>query len=220
MLAAHALAEKLWADGLKAALAQPANARLGPALERAAADACRHAVGTLGLLGQLELAAPALERLWSATSRSASFAPLGRFARGGLPGAEFAVAAQLLLLAGLLMVGVNYCESSYDPHRELAGQILEEAAEHEKLFAAGLEAGLEPDGVEALEQALGRWLPAGLDCFGPPGSGFCCQCLRFGLKAVDNGELAGLFGELVQRRFAALGVKCPPVGQDYPRAAV
>jgi len=58
----------------------------------------------------------------------------------------------------------------------------------------------------------GRWrlsngCRAAANLFRPPGSGFGYDCLRFGLKARDNGELTELYLSMLERRLASVGLR-------------
>jgi len=73
-------------------------------------------------------------------------------------------------------------------------------------------------GAEAVERSLREWLPRAVNFFGPPGSGFSYDCLRFGLKSKDNQELAELYLMMLEKRLAKVGLQMPPLTPGYPRA--
>jgi 1,2-phenylacetyl-CoA epoxidase catalytic subunit len=87
------------------------------------------------------------------------------------------------------------------------------------MFAAGeLINAVDRFGSEAVAAALRQWLPAAANFFGPPGSGFGYDCLRFGLKARDNGELTELYLSMLERRLVNVGLAMPRLTPGYPHA--
>ena len=63
-----------------------------------------------------------------------------------------------------------------------------------------------------------EWLPRAVNFFGPPGSGFTFDCLRYGLKARDNGELSEMYLTMLERRLGNVGIAMPRLTLDYPHA--
>ena len=63
-----------------------------------------------------------------------------------------------------------------------------------------------------------QWLPAAANFFGPPGSGFTYDCMRYGLKVRDNGELAELYLSMLERRVGTGGLAMPRLTSGYPHA--
>src|SRR5260370_21125166 len=121
-------------------------------------------------------------------------------------------------MTGLIMIGVNYRDSSYAPHARAAEIILAEEAEHE-LFAAGeLRDATDRFGAERVNAALREWLPRAVNFFGPPGSGFTYDCMRFGLKSRDNAHLAELYLSILERRVVQAGPQIPRHAPGYPHA--
>jgi 1,2-phenylacetyl-CoA epoxidase catalytic subunit len=119
-------------------------------------------------------------------------------------------------MTGLLMIGVNYRDSSFAPHARAAEIILGEEENHE-LFAAGeLRDAAERFGAERVNEALREWLPRAMNFFGPPGSGFTYDCLRYGLKSRDNAELAELYLSMLERRVVQAGLEMPRLTPGYP----
>ena len=115
------------------------------------------------------------------------------------------MASLSLDITGLMMIGVNYKESSYAPHARAAEIILDEEADHE-IFAVG-ELQLRERSIASAPRrsppGLREWLPRAVNFFGPPGSGFTYDCIRYGLKARDNGELAEMYLTMLERRLWA-----------------
>jgi 1,2-phenylacetyl-CoA epoxidase catalytic subunit len=67
-----------------------------------------------------------------------------------------------------------------------------------------------------MNSALRQWLPMAVNFFGPPGSGFTYDCMRYGLKSRDNGELAELYLSMLERRVAQAGLEMPALTGNYP----
>ena len=117
---------------------------------------------------------------------------------------DLLMASIALDATGLVMIGVNYRDSSYTPHAEAAEIILEDEADHDVFAAEQLGRAVARFGPERVYAALREWLPRAVNFFGPPGSGFTYDCLRYGLKSRDNQELADLFLAMIEKR-------CPSV---------
>jgi hypothetical protein len=80
---------------------------------------------------------------------------------------------------------------------QAAEEILAEEEEHD-LFASNLlHDAAACLGAAAVNGALREWLPRAVNFFGSPGSGFTFDCIRHGLKARDNRELAELYLSLL-----------------------
>jgi 1,2-phenylacetyl-CoA epoxidase catalytic subunit len=118
------------------------------------------------------------------------------------------------------MIGINYKESSYAPHARAADRILDEEAEHQVFALGELASAVDRCGPEAVAAALRQWLPAAANFFGPPGSGFGYDCLRFGLKARDNGQLTELYLSMLERRLANVGLAMPRLTPGYPHTLI
>ena len=73
-------------------------------------------------------------------------------------------------------------------------------------------------GAERVGAALREWLPRAVNFFGPPDSGFTYDCIRYGLKARDNWELAELYLSLLERPLRNAGLEMPRLTPDYPHA--
>ena len=102
------------------------------------------------------------------------------------------MASLSLDMTGLMMIGVNYKDSSYAPHARAAELILEEEAEHEMFAVGELRARGRALRRGGSDRGAAQWLPRAVNFFGPPGSGFSYDCLRFGLKSKDNGNWRSL----------------------------
>jgi 1,2-phenylacetyl-CoA epoxidase catalytic subunit len=119
---------------------------------------------------------------------------------------------------GLIMIGENYKESSYAPHARAAEIILDEEADHEIFASRHLADAVDRFGVQSVNTALRRWIPRAVNFFGPPGSGFTYDCIRYGLKSRDNQELADLYVTMLSRRCDQLGLEMPALTASYPHA--
>ena len=130
---------------------------------------------------------------------------------------DLLMASIALDATGLVMIGVNYRDSSYAPHADAAEIILEEEADHDVFAAEQLGRASERFGTDQVNAALRQWLPRAVNFFGPPGSGFTYDCIRYGLKSRDNQELADLFLAMMQKRCDQLGLDLPELTKEYPR---
>ena len=141
--------------------------------------------------------------------KSPSFAAPRHFAEHPADALALLMAALSLDLTGLLMIGVNYRDSSYAPHRRAAEVILAEEEDHESFASGQLREATERFGIERVNTGLREWLPRAVNFFGPPGSGFTFDCIRYGLKACDNGELAEMYLTMLERRIDQAGLTMP-----------
>ncbi|HTQ24662.1 MAG TPA: Phenylacetic acid catabolic protein [Candidatus Binataceae bacterium] len=218
LLAAHALAEKLTALGYQRALDTVGNELLRPVIEKNLAEERRHAALVYRALREIGISQEEADRSMIPVLKAPSFeAPL-RFAKSAAGELDLLMASLSLDMTGLLMIGVNYKESSYAPHARAADRIIDDEAEHEMFAAGELASAVERFGAEAVAAALIKWLPAAANFFGPPGSGFGYDCMRFGLKARDNGELTELYLSMLERRLANVGLAMPRLTSRYPYA--
>lgn len=217
LLAAHALAEKLTAQGYQRALSSIDNPAIRPILEKNLAEESRHAALIYGLLAELGVSEIAAERMMITTRRAPSFEAPRYFAERAEGDLDLVMASLSLDMTGLIMIGVNYQESSYAPHSRAAEIILDEEAGHDLFAADALGEAVERFGPEAVSASLREWLPKAVNFFGPPGSGFSYDCLRFGLKSKDNEELAELYLTMLERRLAKVGLALPRLTPGYPR---
>jgi 1,2-phenylacetyl-CoA epoxidase catalytic subunit len=218
LLAAHALAEKLTAVGYQRALDTVADDALRAVVEKNLAEERRHAALIYRALREIGVSQEEADRAMLQALKSPSFeAPL-RFAKSAAGELDLLMASLSLDMTGLIMIGINYQDSSYAPHARAAARILEEEAEHEMFAASELARAVERFGRDAVAAALGTWLPAAANFFGPPGSGFTYDCLRFGLKARDNGQLAELYLSMLERRLGHVGMEMPKLTSGYPHA--
>jgi 1,2-phenylacetyl-CoA epoxidase catalytic subunit len=131
---------------------------------------------------------------------------------------DLLMASLSLDTTGLIMIGENYKESSYAPHSRAAEIILDEEADHEIFASRHLADAVERFGVQSVNTALRRWIPRAVNFFGPPGSGFTYDCIRYGLKSRDNQELAELYVTMLSRRCEQLGLEMPTLTATYPHA--
>jgi 1,2-phenylacetyl-CoA epoxidase catalytic subunit len=218
LLAAHALAEKLTADGYARAREFVTDPALLVSVEKNLAEERKHARLIYAALEELGVSEARADRSMITALKAPSFAAPRHFAEHAANELDLVMASVSLDMTGLIMIGVNYRDSSYAPHARAAEIILAEEEEHE-LFAAGeLRDAAERCGPDAVNLALREWLPRALDFFGPPGSGFTYECMRYGLKSRDNGELAELYLKLLERRINQAGLEMPPLTPDYPHA--
>ncbi len=218
LLAAHALAEKLTALGYQRALETVSNPELRPVIQKNMAEERRHAALIYRALREIGVSQEDADRAMIPALKAPSFeAPL-RFAKSAAGDLDLLMASLSLDMTGLIMIGINYKDSSYAPHARAAERILDDEGEHEMFAAGELGVAVERFGRDAVAAGLVRWLPAAVNFFGPPGSGFSYDCLRFGLKARDNGELAQLYLSMLERRLEKVGLGMPQLTPSYPHA--
>jgi len=216
LLAAHALAEKLTADGYELAHGFIEDPALREIIKKNLAEERKHARLIYAALEELGITEARADRSMITALKAPSFAAPRRFAEHATDELDLAMASISLDMTGLIMIGVNYKDSSYAPHARAAEIILAEEAEHE-LFAAGeLRDATDRFGADRLNTALREWLPCAVNFFGPPGSGFTYDCMRFGLKSRDNGDLAELYLSLLERRVKQAGLAMPTLTSSYP----
>lgn len=216
LLAAHALAEELTAAGYSRILPTITDPDLRPAAEKNLAEERRHAALIRGLLGELGVDQRHAERAVLTLRRAPSFEAPRYFAERAAGELDLLMGSLSLDSTGLLMIGVNYRESSYAPHSRAAEEILEDEAEHDAFGSRTLDFAVERFGREPVTAALRTWWPMAVNFFGPPGSGFSYDCLRLGLKRQDNDQLAGLFASIMERKLARLGLGLPRLSAGYP----
>lgn len=216
LMAAHALAEKLTAAGYERMLATVDDPELRPTIAKNLAEERRHARLIYDALAEIGVSESQADRLMITVAKAPSFAAPRRFAEQAQGELDLVMGSISLDATGMLMIGVNYRESSYAPHARAAEVILEEEADHESFGLDQLGRALERFGVERVAGALREWLPRAVNFFGPPGSGFTFDCLTYGLKARDNQDLAELFLALLERRLDQLGLKLPVLTGSYP----
>jgi ring-1,2-phenylacetyl-CoA epoxidase subunit PaaA len=216
LLAAHAIAEKLTAVGYQRALETIGDATLRPTLEKNLAEERKHARLVYQILEQLGTSEAHADRSMIPLMKSPSFEAPRHFAEHPADALELLMASLSLDVTGLLMIGVNYRESSYAPHRRAAEVILAEEEDHESFASAQLREATDRFGVDRVNTALREWLPRAVNFFGPPGSGFTFDCIRYGLKACDNGELAEMYLTMLERRIDQVGLTMPRLSSIYP----
>lgn len=220
LLAAHAMAEKLTALGYERALRTVDEPSLKPTIEQNRREEVKHARLIYRALAELGLTEQAADRMMITVVKAPSFeAPL-YFAERASGEMDLLMASIALDMTGLLMIGVNYKDSSYAPHSRAAELILEEEAEHEMFASELLGDAVKRYGRKEVIAALRQWLPRAVNFFGPPGTGFTYDCIRYGLKTRDNQELAELYLTVLERRARQLGLKLPELTKGYPHAAI
>jgi len=216
LLSAHALAEQLTAEGYLRVRDTLGDPRLRAQADKNLREEGEHAALIYGLLANLGIDRTHADRAVIVLRRAPSFDAPRYFAQQAAGELDLLMASLSLDLTGLLMIGVNYRESSYAPHARAADAILEEEAEHDVFGSRVLAEAVDRFGLAAVAQALRRWWPMAINFFGPPGTGFTFDCLRFGLKQKDNQELADLFASIMQRRLAHFGLELPRLSPGYP----
>jgi 1,2-phenylacetyl-CoA epoxidase catalytic subunit len=217
LLAAHAMAEKLTALGYQRALETIDDPALHPIIEKNFHEEHKHARLVYNALEQLGVSEKQADRTMMMVVKSPSFEAPMHFAQEAAGELDLLMASIALDATGLIMIGVNYRESSFTPHAEAAEIILEEEADHDVFSAEQLARAAERFGADQVNAALCEWLPRAVNFFGPPGSGFTYDCLRYGLKTRDNQELADLFLAMLDKRCDQLGLELPQLTKDYPR---
>jgi 1,2-phenylacetyl-CoA epoxidase catalytic subunit len=218
LLAAHAMAEKLTAIGYQRALSWLDNADLRPVIEKNFAEEKKHARLIYDALEELGISQQAADRSTIAMIKAPSFDAPTYFASKAEGELDLLMASLSLDTTGLIMIGENYKESSYTPHARAAEIILDEEADHEIFASRQLGDAVERFGAQSVNTAMRRWLPRAVNFFGPPGSGFTYDCIRFGLKSRDNQELAELYITMLSRRCEQLGLEMPALTAGYPHA--
>jgi 1,2-phenylacetyl-CoA epoxidase catalytic subunit len=218
LLAAHAMAEKLTAAGYARALDAVVSPALRPIIEKNLAEERKHARLVYDALAELGVSEAHADRSLITAIKSPSFAAPRHFAEH--PGDELGLlmASLSLDVTGRVMIGVNYRDSSYAPHARAAEVILAEEEDHEMFASNELRDAADRFGAEAVNAGLREWLPRAVNFFGPPGSGFTYDCIRYGLKSGDNGELAELYLSLLERRVTQAALKMPALTPNYPHS--
>src|SRR5579863_1711866 len=216
LLAAHAMAEKLTALGYQRALATLDNPALRPIVEKNFAEEKKHARLVYDALEEIGMSQQAADRSMVTVIKAPSFEAPSYFAGKAEGELDLLMASLSLDTTGLIMIGVNYKDSSYTPHARAAEVILEEEADHEVFASRQLGEAVESFGVDAVNAALRNWIPRAINFFGPPGSGFTYDCIRYGLKTRDNEELAELYTTMITRRCEQLGLAMPALTTAYP----
>lgn len=220
LLAAHAMAEKLTALGYERAMQTVTEPSLKPTIEKNRVEEVKHARLIYRVLEEIGVSEKSADRMMIPALKAPSFEAPRYFAERAEGEMDLLMASLSLDMTGLLMIGVNYKDSSYAPHSRAAELILEEEADHEVFASELLGTAVERFGREQVTVALRQWLPRAVNFFGPPGSGFTYDCIRYGLKARDNRELAELYVTVLERRADQLGIKLPQLTPGYPHSAI
>ncbi len=220
LLAAHAIAEKLTAVGYHRALENIDEPNLRATLEKNLAEERKHARLVYQILEQLGTSEAHADRSMIPAMKSPSFEAPRHFAENAGDALDLLMASLSLDVTGLLIIGVNYRESSYAPHRRAAEIILDEEEDHDRFAAGQLREAVDRFGADRVNAGLREWLPRAVNFFGPPGSGFTFDCLRYGLKARDNGEVAEMYLTLIERRLDQAGLEMPRLTPVYPHTLV
>jgi 1,2-phenylacetyl-CoA epoxidase catalytic subunit len=216
LMAAHALAEKLTAAGYERMLATVDDPELRPVIEKNLAEERQHARLIFDALAAIGVSETQADRMMLTVAKGPAFVAPRWFAERAEGELDLVMGSISLDATGMLMVGINYRDSSYAPHARAAEAILEDEADHESFGLGELSRALERFGAERVAGALREWLPRAVNFFGPPGSGFTFDCLTYGLKTRDNQDLAELFLALLERRLDQLGLKLPLLTDQYP----
>jgi 1,2-phenylacetyl-CoA epoxidase catalytic subunit len=220
VLAAHAMTQKLVVAGYQRMLDTVADPSLRELTEQIHLQERLHAQLVYQLLEEIGVREQSADRTLLRAFRSPSFeAPLF-FAERAQGEIDLLMAGLSFETSGLLMLGVNYVESSYAPHARLAQVVLEEKAAHDQLFSDLLAQEAPRLGLELVSERLFCWLPMAVNSFGPAGSGFTNECLRLGLKRKDNQQLADLYLALTRLRCQRVGLRMPQLTAEYPRRLV
>jgi 1,2-phenylacetyl-CoA epoxidase catalytic subunit len=220
LLAAHAIAEKLTAVGYQRALETLEDEDLRAPIEKNLAEERKHARLIYQILQQLGMSETHADRSMIPAMKSPSFEAPRHFAENPASALDLLMASLSLDVTGLLMIGVNYGESSYAPHQRAAEIILDEEEDHDAFAAEQLREAADRFGTGRVNAGLRQWLPRAVNFFGPPGSGFTFDCIRYGLKARDNGELAEMYLTMLERRFEHAGLEMPQLTSVYPHTLV
>ncbi len=217
VLAAHAMTQKMAATGYRRTLDTIADPSLRALAERNHARERLHVRAVYRMLEEIGVTERAAERTLLSAWRSPSFEAARFFAEQAQGEVDLLMAGLSLETTGLLVLGINYVDSSYAPHARLAQNELEEKAANDQVFSDLLAEAAARFGPQTVGERLIRWLPMAANFFGPAGSGFTNECLRLGLKRKDNQELAELYLSMVARRCECAGLKMPRLTGAYPR---
>jgi 1,2-phenylacetyl-CoA epoxidase catalytic subunit len=217
VLAAHAMAQKLSAIGYRRMRDMVTDPALHALAKQSYAREHRNARLVYGMLEEIGVSERAAERTLMSAWRSPSFEAVRFFAEQALGELDLVIAGLSLETSGLLILGINYSESSYAPHARLAKDMLEEKAACDRVFGDLFAQTAERFGLQAANEKLMFWLPMAANFFGPAGSGFTNECLRLGLKRRDNQDLADLYLSMVARRCEGAGLNMPRLTRAYPR---
>src|ERR1700676_3829443 len=220
LLAAHAMAEKLTALGYQRALSTVDNPALTPILEKNFAEEKKHARLVYDALEEIGMSQQAADRSMVMVLKAPSFDAPSYFASKAEGELDLLMASLSLDTTGLIMIGENYKDSSYAPHARAAEIILDEEADHEIFASRQLGDAVDRFGAQSVNTALRRWIPRAVNFFGPPGTGFTYDCIRYGLKSRDNEELAELYVTMLSRRCEQLALEMPALTTTYPHSLV
>jgi 1,2-phenylacetyl-CoA epoxidase catalytic subunit len=191
---------------------------LRPIIEKNLAEERKHARLVYHVLEQLGVSEAHADRSMIPILKAPSFAAPRYFAEHAVGELDLVMASISLDMTGLIMIGINYKDSSYAPHARAAEIILAEEEDHEIFASDELREAAHRFDVESVNAALREWLPWAVNFFGPPGSGFTYDCIRYGLKSRDNQELAELYLSLLERRVQQAGLTMPRLTPGYPHA--
>ena len=216
LLSAHAFAEKLTAVGYQRALENITETDLRATIAKNLAEERKHARLIYRILEHIGISETHADRSMIPAMKSPSFEAPRHFAENAGDALDLLMASLSLDVTGLLIIGVNYRESSYAPHRRAAEIILDEEEDHDRFAAGQLREAVDRLGADRVNAGLREWLPRAVNFFGPPGSGFTFDCLRYGLKARDNGELAEIYLTMLERRLEQAGLAMPRLTSIYP----
>jgi 1,2-phenylacetyl-CoA epoxidase catalytic subunit len=216
LLAAHALAEKLTAQGYERASGFVEAPELQGMIQKNLAEERKHAQLIYNALEELNIDETRADRSMITALKAPSFVAPREFAENASDELDLVMASISLDMTGLIMIGVNYKESSYAPHARAAEIILAEEEEHELFAANELRDAVARLSAGRVNAGLREWLPRAVNFFGPPGSGFTYDCMRYGLKARDNGDLAELYLSMLERRVKQAGLDMPALTATYP----
>src|SRR5207248_1437265 len=122
---------KLTALGYRRALETVADSELAAAIRKNLAEEEKHAQLVYKLLADLGISEAHADRSMVRTLKSPSFAAPRQFAEHATDELDLVMASVSLDMTGLLMIGVNYKESSYAPHARAAEEILAEEEDHD-----------------------------------------------------------------------------------------
>jgi 1,2-phenylacetyl-CoA epoxidase catalytic subunit len=191
---------------------------LSAVIHKNLAEEHKHARLIYAALAEIGVSESQADRSLVTALKAPSFAAPRHFAEHSAGELDLVMAAVSLDMTGLIMIGVNYKESSYAPHARAADLIVAEEQQHELFTSNVLRDAAERFGAAPLNAALREWLPRAVNFFGPPGSGFTFDCITYGLKNRDNGELAELYLTLLERQVRQAGLEMPVLTKDYPHA--
>src|ERR1700757_4786110 len=154
LLAAHAMGEKLTAIGDQRALDRGVLPELSFIVRKNLAEEQKHARLIYSALAEIGVSEAQADRSLISALKAPSFAAPRYFVEHSVSEVDLVMATISLDMTGLIMIGVNYKESSYAPHARAADVIVAEEEEHELFASNVLRDAADRFGADAVNEAL------------------------------------------------------------------